>query len=165
MCNILSISNMRKVKGLIRKFPKLKLGPSCHSLLFLSLFLFPCTPPPSFPCFRQERRENERVRERESHRPGNRFARDLRFGKRNSNLAPSPDWLVNPLSISLSFRVFVFLGFRWKPVELHQIDCTMPLLFLKCLFVDFVFQFVTKFPIYGLPRNRFEFWYRSLELT
>ena len=98
----------------------------------------------SFPCFRQERRENERVRERESHCPGTRFARDLRFGERTLDLAPSPDWLVNPLSISLSFRVFVFLGFRWKPVELHQIDCTMSLLFLKCLFVDFVFQFATK---------------------
>ena len=125
-----------------------------HVIPLFSLFSFSFLHPIpllSFPCFRQERRENERVRERESHRPGNHFARNSGNRKRNSNLAPSPVWLVNPLSISLSFRVFVFLGFRWKPVELHQIDCTMPLLFLKCLFVDFVFQFVTKLPTYGLP--------------
>ena len=165
MCNILSISNMWKVKDLIYKFPTLTLGPPLSFFPPPPFFFFPAPFPFPFPCVRQERRENERVRERESHRPGDHFAQKSRFRERSLNLAPSPDWLVNPLSISLSFRVFVFLGFRWKPVELHQIDCTMPLLFLKCLFVDFVFQFVTKFPIYGLPRNRFEFWYRSLELT
>jgi len=112
MCNILSISNMRKVKGLIRKFPKLKMGPSCHSSLSLFSFLS-CVPTPPLSLFPpREKRERESERERESHRPGNRFARDLRFGERTLDLAPSPDWLVNSLSISLSFRVFVFLGFR-----------------------------------------------------
>jgi hypothetical protein len=93
------------------------------------------------------------------------IARNSGNWKRNSDLALSSTPLVNPSSLPFAFHEFVFLGFRWKPVELHQIDCTMPLLFLKCLFVDFMFQLVTKFPIYGIPRNRFEFWYRSLELT
>ena len=122
----------------------LQLGPPCHLLLSPLFFSF-LPPSPFLSLFLpREKRERESERERESHRPGNHFARNSGNRKRNSNLAPSPVWLVNPLPISLSFRVFVFLGFRWKPVELHQIDCTMSLLFLKCLFVDFVFQFATK---------------------
>ena len=166
MCNILSISNMREVEGLFEIFPNLTIGAPLSFFPLPSFLFFPAPhPPPFFSLFppREKReRESQRVRERP---PGDHFAQKSRFRERSLNLAPSPDWLVNSLSISLSFRVFVFLGFRWKPVELHQIDCTMPLLFLKCLFVDFMFQFVTKFPIYGIPRNRFEFWYRSLELT
>ena len=113
-----------------------------------------CTPSPSFLFFVSAKRE-ERTREWEREReppPGNRFARNSGNRKRNSNLAPSPVWLVNPLSISLSFRVFVFLGFRWKPVELHQIDYSVPLLFIKCLFVDFVFQFATKTRFSHFPK-------------
>ena len=69
MCNILSISNMRKVKGLIRKFPKPKMGPPCHSFLSpsFSSFLHPHHLPFLVSAKREERtRESERERERDT---------------------------------------------------------------------------------------------------
>ena len=137
-------------------FPSsLSLFLSCLPLLLLSCVWQP-------PTKESKERERERVRER-----GRVHEIAPNSGKRtrSPNLAYWSAPLVIPLPISLYFRVFVFLGFRWKPAELYQIEYSVPLLFLKCLLVDFVFQFVTKFPIYGFAQNRLGFWYRSFKLT
>ena len=105
-------------------------------------FLHPSSPFPLCPPKRKEK--SERESDPPHHSSTREIARNSGNRKRDSNLTLSSTPLVNPSSLLFSFRVFVFLGFRWKPVELHQIDCTMSLLFLKCLFVDFVFQFATK---------------------